>query len=161
MARRRGVWWVLLAAFVVVPLAEIWLLIQVGQTVGPWWTILLLIADSVLGTILVKREGRRAFDALRSALAAGRVPARELADGALILIGGTLLLTPGFLTDVVGVACILPLTRPPMRRLLTSVFARRLARGSVRVGTWQGPPRGAAPGEGDVVRGRVVDDDPV
>ena len=94
--------------FVVVPVIEIYLLIQVGQVIGPWWTILLLIGSGVAGSYLVKLEGGRALRALQQALAERRMPARELADGALILIGGTLLLTPGFLSDIVGAFCILP-----------------------------------------------------
>ena len=98
--------WLLLAAFVLVPLVEIYVIIQVGQAIGPWWTILLLIADSVLGSWLVKREGARAWRALRSALDEGRMPATELADGMLILVGGLLMVTPGFVLDIVGALCI-------------------------------------------------------
>jgi UPF0716 protein FxsA len=155
-ARRRG-WlgWVLVVAFVVVPLVEIYVLIQVGQVIGPWWTILLLIVDSLLGGWLIRREGRKAWLALTTALNSGRMPAKELADGALILIGGTLMLTPGFVTDAVGILLILPLTRPVARRLLTKVVSRRLAAGFVDVR--QGP-RPAGP-EGPVVRGEVLDDE--
>lgn len=113
--RRRFPWWLLVVAFVVVPLAEIFLLVRVGQVIGAWWTIALLIAASVVGGWLIKREGARAWLALREALSAGRMPARELADGALILIGGTLMLTPGFLSDIVGLVVVLPLTRPLAR----------------------------------------------
>src|SRR5215211_4578982 len=125
--RRRG-WlsWLLIVAFVVVPLVEIYVLIQVGQVIGPWWTILLLIADSILGSWLVRREGRRAWQGLSSALESGRMPARELADGALILIGGTLMLTPGFVSDAAGLFVILPFTRPLARRVLTRVVTRHL-----------------------------------
>ena len=79
--KRKFPWWLLLAAFVLVPLVEIYVIIQVGQVIGAWWTILLLIADSMLGSWLVKREGARAWRALRSALDEGRMPATELADG--------------------------------------------------------------------------------
>ena len=84
------------------PLVEIYVIIQVGQVIGAWWTILLLIADSIFGSWLVKREGGRAWQALRVALQEGRMPHRELADGVLILVGGTLMLTPGFVSDIVG-----------------------------------------------------------
>src|SRR3954471_14438028 len=94
--RRRGLFLLMLALFVVVPLVEIYVLIQVGQAIGAWWTILLLIADSLLGTWLIRREGGRAWRALTTALQTGRMPAKELADGALILVGGTLMLAPGF-----------------------------------------------------------------
>jgi UPF0716 protein FxsA len=160
--RRRVPWWLLALLFVVVPMVEIYLLIQVGQVVGPWWTILLLVGAGVLGSYLLKREGGRAWSALREALGRGRMPARELADGALILVGGTLLLTPGFLSDVVGLFCILPVTRPVARRVLTVVVARRL--GVTGVGMFgPGSPAEATrtprrPGTDEsVVQGEVVD----
>jgi UPF0716 protein FxsA len=142
-------------AFVVVPIVEIYVLIQVGQVIGPWWTILLLIADSILGTWLIKSEGGRAWRALRTALDSGRMPARELADGALILIGGTLMLSPGFVTDAFGILLILPVTRPLFRRLLTGVVTRRL----VVLGTGSGQTTRPGPrSQGTVVQGEVVDD---
>lgn len=148
--RRRLTAWVLFVVFVVVPLLEIYVLIQVGQVIGAWWTVLLLILDSLLGTWLIKREGGRAWQALQSALQTGRMPARELADGALILIGGTLMLSPGFVTDALGILLILPLTRPVARRMLTAVVTKRLlARNERRPGPGSG---------GSVVRGEVVDD---
>lgn len=151
MAGRRRSWvgWALLVAFIVVPLVEIYVLIQVGQVIGVWWTILLLVADSVLGTWLIRREGGRAWRALQTALSTGRMPAKELADGALILVGGTLMLAPGFVTDGIGVLLILPLTRPVARRVLTTVVARRL----VIVPPGSRKP----PGDGPVVPGEVVD----
>jgi UPF0716 protein FxsA len=146
---------VLAAAFVLVPLVEIWAILQVGQLVGPWWTIVLLVLDSLVGAWLIKREGGRAWRALRSALQSGRMPARELADGALILIGGTLMLSPGFVLDVAGILLILPFTRPVARRLLTSVVERRLV-----VAPGFGPGHASRPGpggDGPVVRGDVVE----
>jgi UPF0716 protein FxsA len=148
--RRRIPWWVLALLFVVVPVLEIYVLIQVGQVIGAWWTILLLILDSLFGTWLIKREGARAWQALQVALESGRMPARELADGALILIGGTLMLTPGFVTDAFGILLILPFTRPVARRLLTQVVTRRLLAGQT---TRPGPGPG-----GPVVRGEVVEE---
>jgi UPF0716 protein FxsA len=156
MSRRRWPVWLLFIAFVVVPLAEIFVLIQVGQVIGPWWTILLLVADSLLGSWLIKREGGRAWAALRTALDTGRMPARELADGALILVGGTLMLSPGFVTDALGIVLILPLTRPLARAALTRVVTRKLAAAGGRPGNARRP--GPRP-EGPVVRGEVVDDD--
>jgi UPF0716 protein FxsA len=152
MSRRRPVVSLaLFTIFIVVPLIEIYVLIQVGQVIGPWWTILLLVLDSVLGTWLIKREGGRAWRALRDALDSGRMPGTELADGALILIGGTLMLAPGFVTDAFGILLILPPTRPVFRRLLTTLVARRVVRNVTRPGP--------APSSGPVVRGEVVDDD--
>jgi UPF0716 protein FxsA len=153
--RGRGLRWAAVVAFVVVPLVEIYVLVQVGQVIGAWWTVLLLVVMSVLGTLLIRREGGRAWRALTEALRTGRMPARELADGALILIGGTLMLTPGFVSDAFGLLLILPFTRPVARRVLTRVVARRLL--AAGPATWGDPQR--PPGQGPVVSGEVVDDD--
>jgi UPF0716 protein FxsA len=150
VSRRKITTAALFVAFVVVPLVEIYVLIQVGQVIGPWWTILLLILDSLLGSWLIKREGGRAWQALRTALQTGRMPARELADGALILVGGTLMLSPGFVTDALGILLILPFTRPVARRLLTRMVAQRLVSRNARR-----PEPGSG---GSVVRGEVVDE---
>ena len=147
--RRRFPWWLLIAAFIIVPILEIYVIIQVGQVIGAWWTILLLIADSIFGSWLIKHEGRRAWQALTTATESGRMPATELADGGLILVGGTLMLSPGFVTDIFGIVLILPFTRPVARRLLTRYLSRRLL-----------VVRNPGPGpEGPVIRGEVIDDD--
>jgi UPF0716 protein FxsA len=153
--RRRRSWlgWLLVALFIVVPIVEIYVIIQVGQAIGPWWTILLLIADSILGSWLIRHEGSRAWRALRDAIDSGRMPAKELSDGALILIGGTLMLAPGFVTDAFGILMILPFTRPVFRRLLTRVVASRL----VIIGPETGRRPGPGP-DGPVIRGEVVDE---
>ena len=165
MSRRRIPGWLLVVAFIIVPLIEIFVLIQVGQVIGPWWTILLLIADSILGTWLIKREGGRAWAALRTALNSGQMPARELADGALILIGGTLMLSPGFVTDLAGILLILPFTRPLARRALTGLVTRRLMGAGAaaymprtRPGNTSGNEQRPHPNPGgSVVEGEVVD----
>jgi UPF0716 protein FxsA len=151
----------LFIAFLVVPVLEIYVIIQVGEVIGGWETVALLLVESLLGAWIVKREGRRAWLMLRETLASGRMPERELADAALILVGGVLLLTPGFLTDVVGFLCVLPFTRPALRRMLTAYAARKV-NGAVTAF----PVGFAAPQEqqrphqpGGVVQGEVVDDD--
>jgi UPF0716 protein FxsA len=144
--KRRFPRWLLLLAFIAVPLVEIYVIIQVGQVIGPWWTILLLLVDGALGSWLVRREGRRAWLALRTALQAGHLPATELADGILILVGGTLMIAPGFVSDVVGAFFILPVTRPLCRRLLAGLVTRRLLGATAR-----------RPGHEDVIRGDVID----
>ena len=146
--RRRFPWTLVFIAFLVVPIVEIYVLIQVGHVIGAWWTVLLLIADSLFGSWLLKREGARAWRALQTALTEGRMPARELADAALIVFGGTLMITPGFVSDIVGLLAILPFTRPIARRVLTAVVARRFV--GVRDARRPGP-------SDDVVRGEVVD----
>jgi UPF0716 protein FxsA len=111
----------LVALFILVPIAELAVIIQVGQSIGVWWTIALLIADSVLGSLLMRSQGRITWRRFNEALRAARIPAREVADGVLVIFGGALLLTPGFLTDIVGLLFLLPPTRAVIRR----VFLRR------------------------------------
>ena len=155
-----------LLAFLIVPVIEIYVLIQIGQVIGAWWTILLLVLDSIIGAWLIRREGTKAFVALRAALNSGRMPGRELADGALILIGGTLMLTPGFVTDIFAAFLILPLTRPLFRGLLARAVTARLtvvpmtAPGQGTTRPHSAPRNETRPGPTDptVVRGEVVDD---
>ncbi|HEX6781475.1 MAG TPA: FxsA family protein [Solirubrobacterales bacterium] len=108
----------LILLFIVVPIAELYVIIQVGQAIGVVPTLLLLLADAVLGSLLLKHQGRSAWRRFNEALAARRFPGREVADGALIIVGGTLLLTPGFITDVFGLFLLLPPTRAITRRVL-------------------------------------------
>ncbi|HSC20518.1 MAG TPA: FxsA family protein [Solirubrobacterales bacterium] len=108
----------LILLFIVVPVAELYVIIKVGELIGVWPTLALLLADALLGSWLLKHEGRGAWRRFNQALAERRFPGREVADGALIIVGGTLLLTPGFLTDIVGVFLLLPPTRAISRRLL-------------------------------------------
>jgi UPF0716 protein FxsA len=163
--RRRVPWWLLALLFIVLPVVEIFVLIQIGQVIGAWWTILLLIADGILGSWLMKREGTRALRALEQALDARRMPARELADGALILVGGTLLLTPGFVSDIAGLICVLPFTRPLVRGALVRFLTRRFlapATATVAGGLFDPAGPGATrtrqrPGADGVVQGEVID----
>lgn len=151
-SRRAAV--LLFLAFVVMPILEIVVLIQVGQAIGPWWTILLLVLDSIVGAWLIKREGRKAWLALRERVETGRLPHRELADGVLVVLGGAFMLSPGFVTDLLGILLILPLTRPLFRGLLVSYAGRQVVR---RTGASYPPGDGTRPGP-SVVRGEVVDE---
>src|SRR5919199_1234207 len=116
---------VLFVLFIVVPLAELYVIVQVAGAIGIIPTILLLLADSILGTMLLKSQGRAAWQRFRETTQAGRVPAREVADGALIILGGAFLLTPGFLTDVIGFLLLIPPTRALFRRTVVGLFAKR------------------------------------
>jgi len=115
----------LVALFIVVPIVELYVIIQVGQAIGVVPTLLLLFADAVLGSLLLRHQGRGAWRRFNEALAQRRFPGREVADGAMIVVGGTLLLTPGFITDIFGLMLLIPPTRAILRRLLRSFFARR------------------------------------
>ncbi|MGB7449082.1 MAG: FxsA family protein, partial [Ornithinimicrobium sp.] len=146
--RRRHRGRLIFAALLIVPLLEILTIIAVGQAIGPWWTFGSLIALSVLGAALVHREGRRTWGRLRQALRSGQPPAKELADAGLVLVGGALLLTPGFLTDALGLFLVLPLTRPVTRVWLQTVVARQL------VGSAAGPARRSSTAGGSGSRSR-------
>lgn len=117
----------LLLALLVVPLVELYVIIQVGQAVGVWWTIGLLLADSILGGVLMRSQGRATWRRFTEATAAGRMPAREVLDGVLVIFGGAFLLTPGFLTDVLGVALLAPPSRAVIRRVILRRFTARFA----------------------------------
>ena len=108
----------LVVLFIVVPIAELYVIVQVGQLIGIWPTLALLLADAILGSMLLKHQGRSAWRRFNEALAQRRFPGKEVADGVLIIIGGALLLTPGFLTDIFGLLLLIPPTRAVARRLL-------------------------------------------
>lgn len=130
------------------PIVEVWLLIQVGHWIGVLPTVAILVAEAILGGWLLRREGGRAYAGLTGALADGALPTRELADAALVLVGGVLLMLPGFVTDVLAVVCLLPFTRVAPRHLLGYLVGRRVLGWGARV---------AHPGQGDVVEGETVD----
>jgi UPF0716 protein FxsA len=130
----------LLILFVLVPLAELYVIFQVGDAIGAVWTILLLAADSILGAWLMKSQGRAVWRRFNAALAEGRAPTREVFDGVLVIFGGAFLITPGFITDVIGVVFLLP----PTRALIRRIAARRLlSAGAVRVARFPRGGRGA------------------
>lgn len=119
----------LLALFVLLPLVELALLIQVGRAIGLGLTLVLVMATGLLGATLARRQGLRAWLAIRTELQAGRMPGGALLDGLLILIGGIVLLTPGILTDLIGFALLIPGTRRALKNALRDRFERALARG--------------------------------
>ena len=119
----------LVILFIVVPIAELALLIQVGQAIGVWWTVGLLLADALLGSWLLRTQGRAAWVRFTEAINAGRIPHREVIDGVLIIFGGVLLLTPGFITDIFGILFLFPPTRVLMRGLLIRRGALKIVGG--------------------------------
>lgn len=158
MRLRRG--WpliVLVVLLVAVPTVEVWLLVQVAHQIGFWPTLAILVVEAALGGWLMRREGTRAWQALTATFSTGRVPSGELANAALILVGGVLLILPGFATDLIGFLFLLPLTRPLARRLLAFFVARRITRlGGALAGDPGGP--GGRGGSGvTVIRGETVD----
>jgi len=141
----------LLLVFIVVPIAEIYVILKVGDAIGVGWTVALLVADSILGSLLLRSQGRAVWRRFNDTIRAGRIPHSEVIDGVLVIFGGAFLITPGFLTDVVGVFLLLPPTRALIRRLVRRRIERRAIAGAVggaRGRSRRGP--GGAGGDGDV-----------
>lgn len=157
-------------------LAEILVLISAFRTLGPWWTISLLVLFSVVGAVLVRRESGRTWRALREAVNSGLMPGRELADASLVLVGGLFLLLPGFLSDLIGIVLILPMTRSLSRRVFAAVIGSRVV--TVLPGGMTGGMPGTAAGGatgrggsghasrrdgargGDIIEGEIISEDP-
>lgn len=114
----------LIALFVLAPLLELYLIYKVGDSIGIELTLLLLLADSVIGSVLLRSQGRTVWRRFNEALATGRMPHREVTDGVAVIAGGAFLVTPGFLTDIVGLLLLLP----PTRALIVRYAGRRVAR---------------------------------
>ena len=119
--------------FLLIPVIEIYLLIQVGSVIGGLPTVAILLAISLAGAWLVRSQGFRILSELREELAQGRLPAAQLLDGALVLVGGLLLATPGFFTDFLGLFFLVPATRTLIKRWLGLWLQARLARGGFLV----------------------------
>ncbi len=116
---------VLLFLFLLLPILELYVIIQVGQAIGLAPTLLLLILDGIAGAALARSQGRNAWARFNRALAEGRVPAKETLDGGMIIVGGALLLAPGFITDIFGFLLLIPPTRALLRGLVARLARRR------------------------------------
>ena len=119
--------------FAVIPVIELYLLIRVGSLIGALPTVALVLGISLAGAWLVRHQGFEIARRVQAELAQGRLPAAELLDGALVLVGGVLLLTPGFFTDFLGLFFLIPLTRAAVKRLLGRWLERRLGRGVITI----------------------------
>jgi UPF0716 protein FxsA len=118
---------ILALLFLVVPIAELAVLIRVGQWIGVVNTIGMLILVSVVGAWLAKRAGLSVLRRIQRQLELGQMPGVELVDGSLVLLAGVLLITPGFLSDILGILLLLPPVRATVRRVLRRRFAQRIA----------------------------------
>jgi len=119
----------LVALFILVPLAELYVIFQVGDAIGIVWTIALLAADSLIGSLLLRTQGRAVWKRFNETLGTGRMPHREVIDGVLVIFGGAFLITPGFITDILGVILLLPPTRAIVRRIVVRRLGRRVVVG--------------------------------
>jgi UPF0716 protein FxsA len=144
----------LIAIFVLVPLAELYVIIKVvGPAIGAPLTIALLALDSLAGAWLMKSQGRAVWRRFTETMSAGRIPHREIVDGVLVIFGGAFLITPGFITDVLGFLLLIPPTRALFRRGLQRRLELRVIPGRTR-------RRAAAPGYDDYVDGTATEHDP-
>lgn len=141
-----GLTQILFTLFLVVPLAEIWLLIEVGGLIGAGWTVVLVVLTAIVGAVLVRAQGMATLSRSQALLRQGELPALEMLEGVALLIAGALLLTPGFFTDTVGFGLLVP----PLRRgLIATVLDREFIRPMRRV------PKPSSPGN----KGRTLDGD--
>ena len=115
---------ILVVLFIVIPLIELFVILQVGGWIGALPTIGLVLLTGFLGAALANSQGRAVWRRFNEVLAAGRMPGREIFDGAMVIFGGALLLTPGFLTDIVGILFLLPPSRALFRRLMADRVRR-------------------------------------
>ncbi len=145
--RRRGVWSWVLAGIVLLPVVELFVITTVADRIGGGWTLLLLIAAGVAGVLILSRGGPSTFRRVREASRAGRVPGSELANAFLTVVGGVLLLVPGFVTDLVALLCLVPPARWGARRVLLALTSRWASRKAVQWGLHA---------RGGVVRGTVI-----
>lgn len=149
----------LFVLFTVVPVVELWLLITIGRSVGALPTVLLVVLTGVVGASLARHEGARVLGGWRAAIQGGRVPEEGILEGALVLVGGVLLLTPGLLTDLMGLSLLFRPTRHLVAGIVRKKLEAKIADGSIRVqGFGFG---GTAPGSRGDATGRVVSSEDV
>lgn len=143
--------------FTVVPLIELYLLIEVGTRIGTEATIGIVLTTGLLGAVLAKSEGLRVLRNWQESIAKGQLPKEGVMSSVLVLVGGVLLVTPGVLTDLTGILLLVP----PTRRAIASVLRKRL-QARMQVQTFDmtmGPPTGRPPGPGAPGPGSVIDVD--
>ena len=122
---------IILAIFILVPAIEISILIALGHFVGGWTTFGLIIASGVLGAYFAKREGRKVLEYARFEWSQGQLPAQHLLDGICIFLGGLLLITPGFITDIFGFLLVFPYTRPVFKVMLLALIQKQMSKGNI------------------------------
>jgi UPF0716 protein FxsA len=137
--------------FTLLPLLDLWVLLAIGRALGLWPTLALVVLTGLAGAWLAKAEGRRVLRGWQGALAEGRVPDEGILSGALVLAGGVLLVSPGVITDVVGLALLFPPTRRLAAAGLRAYLGRQLRSGHLRVVTFGAEPRRRGPAADEIV----------
>jgi UPF0716 protein FxsA len=124
----------LLAAFIVIPIIELWGILQVGDLIGGWTTFFVLILMGLVGSYMARAEGRKVWAEAQRQMQAGQIPGQTMLDGLCVLIGGLLLLMPGFFSDIVGITLLFPLTRPFYRAYMLGWIEKRMRNGNFKIG---------------------------
>lgn len=141
----------LIALFIGLPLLEFSLLIEVGTRIGALPTLAVIVVTGVAGASLARSQGLAIWSRLQAEMGAGRAPTETMLEGFMVLLAGLVLLTPGFLTDIAGLLCLMPITRRPLMAWLRRSLKKGVASGRVKVhmsASMGGPPPGGSPGPG-------------
>jgi UPF0716 protein FxsA len=145
----------LLLLFVLVPVLELFLLIEIGRLIGTLPTIALILLTGVAGAFLARRQGLQVLMRIRSQFQTGQLPADPIFDGAIILVAGAFLMTPGVLTDALGFLCLIPTTRSRLKQTIMTRIDRAIRNGQIFTATYRGTPERDEPEE-DVI---IIDHD--
>jgi len=121
----------LMLLFILVPLIELAILVYLGLLIGPWYTIIIVVATGIIGAYMARNQGMATLAKIRGSVERGVMPSRELFEGLLVLIGGLMLLTPGIITDIIGFLLLVPQTRRPISWWLRRWIRRRLEKGDI------------------------------
>ncbi len=119
--------------FITIPICEIFIFLEAGKIIGLWPTLLTVVLTGIAGAYLARTQGFDLLQRIQESMARGELPTEELFDGAFILTGGVLLLTPGFLTDLVGFICLSPISRNPLKRITVNWLKGKIDRGEIVV----------------------------
>ncbi|MEE9327982.1 MAG: FxsA family protein [Cocleimonas sp.] len=147
--------------FLVVPIIEIFFLIKVGEVIGVWWTILLVVLTAVIGAGLLRQQGLSTLARFQKNMGQGKLPAQEMVEGILLAVGGALLMTPGFVTDTFGFLCLLPFTR---KFIAANIIKRSAVSMSARMGGFsQGGSSAPFGSDSNIYEGEFteVNEDPI
>lgn len=147
--------------FFVIPIIEIFFLIKVGDTIGVWWTILLVVLTAVIGAGLLRQQGLSTLARFQQNMGQGKLPAQEMVEGILLAVGGALLMTPGFVTDSIGFLCLLPFSRKVIAKNIMARSAQKMKEGiNVQMGGFSHGGRsdqGNKSNESNIVEGEFTE----
>ncbi len=153
-ARGRSNGPVVFVVLLVLAVLELWLLVTVGRSIGAGWTLVALLAQTLAGAWVIRRAGSRAWQAIRGAVERGRAPRGGLTDTSLVMAGGLLLMLPSFGSDLLALVCLVPATRPLVRRAVGALTSRQMARSGLTIDALKARAEGA----GTTIEGEVVPD---